>query len=109
MNFDILMFLFNDYIGGADNDDLIIQFKNTDLNNKKERINFIESNLKNQFLSHFDDLQKEDLFVSLEELKSKRYDILKEINNQLFPFNFPKDISGFFDEIYTILLNSNHI
>jgi hypothetical protein len=107
MNFDAIIFLFNDYVGGADDDILIEKFRKFNLDDVVVRKKFIETDLKTRFFEVFDETQKKSLLISLEEFRVGNFDVSMEISRQLFPFEFPKNVRDFFDEIHVALLQGN--
>jgi hypothetical protein len=102
MNLDILDFLFNDFIGGADDDELYLKYKFINLDNYEDRV-IIITEIQNHYFDYFDNYQKEDLLVLLNYLIENSVDINKEINRLLLPFDFPKDTKLFLMEIKTTL------
>jgi len=105
MDIEFVMYLFNDYLGGADSDELSAKFMNFDLNDPVTRKNFIENDLKSAY-SHFDDYQREIFLTSVDELINKRLDISREVNGSLLPFDFPDDVVSFFQEILSVCVES---
>ena len=53
MNCDLLFYLFNDFIGGADDDNMSMKFLNLDLNNDDSLHKFIQYEIKPSFETRF--------------------------------------------------------
>jgi hypothetical protein len=104
MNLNLFFFLFNNFIGGADDDSLSERFSNLDLNNIDSQIKFIQNELKPFFESTFSINQKEELFMLLSDLSSRKIKIENnDFENQLFPFETPSDIQDFCNVIKQVL------
>ena len=104
MNTNLFFFLFNDFIGGADNDSLSEQYANADLDNPKCRIRFILNEIKPFFESNFTTSQKDELLLMLDNLSSGKNKIkTNDFENQLFPFDTPNDIQDFCRSLKDVL------
>jgi hypothetical protein len=104
MNLNLFFFLFNNFIGGADDDSLSERFSNLDLNNIDSQIKFIQNELKPFFESTFSINQKEELLMLLNDLSSGKIKIENnDFENQLFPFETPSDIQEFCNVIKQVL------
>jgi hypothetical protein len=90
---DLFFYLFNDFVGGADDDNLSIEYLNLDLNNKNVQINFIKNEIKTFFENNFSENQKIELLNILNKLLAKEIEItVNDFDNNLFPFNTPQNI-----------------
>ena len=83
MSNDLFFYLFNNFIGGADDEEMSI-------------IPFYEAN--------FSLTQKEDLETLLEKLESGEIELgVNEFENQLFPFETPNNLHDFCKSIKNVL------
>jgi len=104
MDLNLFFFLFNNFIGGADDDCLSESFSNLDLNKIDSRIKFIQKELKPFFESTFSTNQKEELLLLLNDLSSGKIKIeTNDFENQLFPFETPNDIQDFCNNLKQVL------
>ncbi|GHU07629.1 hypothetical protein FACS1894158_16130 [Betaproteobacteria bacterium] len=100
----LLFFLFNNFIGGADDNSLSERFSNLDLNNINSQIEFIKNELKPFFESTFSINQREELLMLLNDLSSGEIKIeTNDFENQLFPFETPSNIQNFCNAIKQVL------
>lgn len=100
----IFFYLFNDFIGGADNDQYNHMYKEWNLNSPAKRHAFIERFVAPAYRNNFDETQKSDLAEYLDLLLEKPASYLKEdIEDQMFPFDFPDDLKEFYGEIMKAL------
>lgn len=101
MNLDTLFFLLNDFIGGADNDELCQLYGSLSLDKQDDRMIIIKK-IKNHYLENFTDLQKADLKEILNCIISNNidiYNIYEDFNDLLLPFYFSKNLLPFFLDI----------
>lgn len=104
MDLNLFFFLFNNFIGGADDDYLSERFSNLDLNNKDSRMKFIQNELKLFFESSFSVNQKRELLLLLNDVLSGKIEIkTNDFENQLFPFETPNDIQDFCHDLKQVL------
>lgn len=104
MNCDLLFYLFNDFIGGADDDDMSKKFLNLDLNDDDSLHKFIQHEIKPSFEAKFSLAQKEELNTLLSKLESDEIELsANEFNNQLFPFEIPNNLHSFYKSIKNVL------
>lgn len=103
MNIDLLFFLFNDFVGGADDDELINEFGDLNLDDHFSRQSFINQYLVPRYKNVFSASQKNELLSVLRELLNSNFDISDKVNSQLFPFEFPQNPYHFINEIYIVL------
>lgn len=104
MNSDLLFYLFNDFIGGADDDNLSMKYLNLDLDDSCSSRKFICDEIKPFFEAHFSLAQKEELYAFLLKLESGEIKLdVNEFENQLFPFNTPNNLHGFYKIIRNVL------
>ncbi len=104
MNCDLLFYLFNDFIGGADDDNMSMKFLYLDLNNDDSLHKFIQYEIKPSFETRFSSEQKEALYTLLSKLESNEIDLsINEIDNQLFPFEIPNNLHNFYKSIKSCL------
>jgi hypothetical protein len=100
---DLFFFLFNNFIGGADDDDML-EYLNLDLNNIDSRSSFIEKKIKPFFESAFSESQKAELLEFLNDISLGKVEIkINDFENQLFPFKTPNDIRDFCNTVKSVL------
>jgi hypothetical protein len=101
MQMDMFFYLFGKFIGGADDDEVYEKYGKLNLNDPKQRKEFINAELKPTFLLQFDEEQKNELKEILTKILKLKIEVSeRDINNQLFPFELPKDIRSFCLEIW---------
>ena len=104
MDLNLFFYLFNNFIGGADDDYLSENYSNLDLNNEDSKMIFIQSILKPFFESKFSTNQKKELLLFLDDVSSEKIKIKEyDFENQLFPFETPNDIQDFCNSIKRVL------
>jgi hypothetical protein len=101
---NLFFYLFNDFIGGADDDEISVKYSKIDLNDTNQRYFFIKNDLKPFYENNFDESQKQEFQILLNSLIEGHEMILKrEVNNQLFPFEFPDDTQMLYVDIQKIV------
>jgi len=103
MKINNFIYLFNNFIGGADDDGVYKMFNDLNLNDLKQRRIFIKKELYPFFQTQFNEDQKLELKNELSFLFEINPDIDREINNQLFPFEFPQNKTLLYQDIKSIL------
>lgn len=110
MNCDLLFYLFNDFIGGADDDNMSMKYQNLDLNDDNSLRKFIQYEIKPFFEVHFSFAQKEELHTLLLKLESGEIKLgINEFENQLFPFEMPNNLYGLYKIIRNVLFEYKSI
>ena len=94
----ILFYLFHDFIGGADIDNVFNKYEHLDLEKVEDRKIVIDV-LKKHYVENYDDFQKNELRTLIDYLIKENVSLDRQIDGQLFPFDFPKDKQSFFIEI----------
>ena len=98
IDLDMLSYLFIEFAGGADIDSIFNKYGHLDLEKIEDR-KIVINELKNHYTNNFDDSQKNDLCKLMDYLIKEDINIDREINSELYPFDFPKDKRTFFIEI----------
>jgi len=98
LDLDMLFYLFINFAGGADIDDDFLKYGHLNLEKVEDR-KIIINELKNHYVDHFDDFQKKELRTLLDRLIKENINIDRQIDNQLYPFYFPRNKQAFFIEI----------
>lgn len=104
MNNDLFFYLFNNLIGGADDDEMSMNFLNLDLNNDNSLCKFLQHEIIPFYEANFSLTQKEDLNTLLVKLESGEIELgVNEFENQLFPFETPNNLHNFCKSIKNVL------
>lgn len=104
MNNDLFFYLFNNFIGGADDDEMSMNYLNLDLNNDNSLCKFLQYEIIPFYEANFSLTQKEDLNTLLVKLESGEIELgINEFENQLFPFETPNNLHNFCKSIKNVL------
>jgi hypothetical protein len=103
MNVELFFFLFNNFIGGADDDDLD-HYVDLDLNDVKSRNEFLKCEIKPFFDNNFTNSQKKELATLLTNLQNGDIKLdMNDVDNQLFPFEMPENLFVFYKSIEEVM------
>ena len=101
---DLFFYLFNNFIGGADDEEMSMNYLNLDLNNNNSLRKFLQDEIIPFYEANFSLTQKEDLETLLEKLESGEIELgVNEFENQLFPFETPNNLHDFCKSIKNVL------
>lgn len=104
MSNDLFFYLFNNFIGGADDEGMSMNYLNLDLNNNNSLRKFLQDEIIPFYEANFSLTQKEDLETLLEKLESGEIELgVNEFENQLFPFETPNNLHDFCKSIKNVL------
>ena len=104
MSNDLFFYLFNNFIGGADDEEISMNYLNLDLNNNNSLRKFLQDEIIPFYEANFSLTQKEDLETLLVKLESGEIELgVNEFENQLFPFETPNNLHDFCKSIKNVL------
>ena len=98
VDLDKLFYLFLDFTAGADIDDIFNKYGHLDLGKVEDR-EIVINVLKKHYEENFNDFQKDELRTLIDCLIKENVNIDRQIEGELYPFDFPKDKQSFFGEI----------